>query len=172
MTTTSMLPYLAKRSEMWFVVMRRTSCGNDVVSLLWCSVAMERAVGSSSTSMCCRICTCCCRIASADMFAPEHRFSDTSPVVWLACTCFTDWDTCCSQALIRVFAFCLVRAAAIGDAVFALLELALATRVAQRVSCCALARVSRGLAAPAVVCVCLAHWRLECSCPVLVLCGD
>ena len=93
MTTTSIVPYFSKSWRMCFSVTRSMSCGRDVVSELWCREAIDLATGSSSTSMCCRTWTCCCLIASADMFAPEQRFSDTMPVVDMACMCFTEWDT-------------------------------------------------------------------------------
>ena len=97
------------------------------------------------------------------MFAPEQRFSDTMPVVNMACMCFTEWDTFSVQVddIVSSSMVCLDRADSIFDGVLPIAEEALVAYVAHCVAVGAFARVSRRFAAPARVCKGSANWRLD-----------
>ena len=51
-TTKSTVPHFLKMRSMWCFCISLMSWGRDDVSVLWCRLAMARAVGSSSQSMC------------------------------------------------------------------------------------------------------------------------
>ena len=56
------------------------------------------------------------------MFAPEQRFSDTMPVVDMACMYFTEWDTFPVQVSVSSLMVCLDRADSIFDGVLPIAE--------------------------------------------------
>ena len=96
------------------------------------------------------------------MFAPEQRFSDTMPVVDMACMCFTELDTSSVQVDVRSSMVCLLmRAGPIFDVGLPFFEEASDAGVSQGVAVGTLAGVSCRLAAPASVRKGPAHWWLE-----------
>jgi hypothetical protein len=64
------------------------------------------------------------------MFTPEQRFSDTMPVVDVACMCFTERDTFSVQVEVRSSMVCLDRAGSVFDGVLPVFELTLVADVA------------------------------------------